>query len=298
MADTKLSITEIVTAKIFVKNEEFGNFAATIEYGFRKPKNFEMYPMRINQVVAYKGDIEVVIRSVNIAADNFLPEDLSVGFCARIGENIIVDENNNPVKLNANIQPKHLWVIENKKNGYFEQNPGDTHAFAFDIALDEGQEPTLEQTEAGYQKTSDTTGLFQSLFCILINDDAVANFREVQKMAKEMYDNQFVQTRGTTRVGGGVTRGGGGVTRGGGEKPMMTLAEFLKDAKLACAVKGREFTAKTTSVKRTFVEGSLITRMIRVYVTPEEDIDEAAKKIFGLDQEEEDNLPPPVFKSN
>lgn len=289
MANKLLSITDFATAQIFAKNHEFGNFAATIKYSLRKPKNFLRYPMRINEVVVYEGDIEVVIEVIDIAADNFLPEDLSIGFCGRIGENIIVDENNKPVKLDAKIQPKHVWVIENKKNGYFEQNPGDTHAFAFKLALEPGQEPTLEQIEAGFMKTSDTTGLFQFLFCIFIDDNAVANFREVQKMAKEMYEKQFVQTGGVTRGGGGVTRGSGG-----GSNAKMTQAEFLKDAKLACAVKGRLLTTKSTSVKRTFVEESLITRITRVYVTPEKDVDEAAKKIFGLD-EEEDIFPPPVF---
>lgn len=283
MTDKK-SITDFVTAQIFAKNLEFGNFAATIRYSLRKPKNFLRYPMRINEVVAKEGDIEVVIEVIDIAADNFLSEDLSIGFCGRIGENIILDD------VDPKIQPKHVWVIENKKNGYFEQNPGDTNAFAFKLALEEGQEPTLEQIEAGFVKTSDTTGLFQFLLCILIDDNAVANFREIQKEAKKMYENQFVQIGGVTRGGGGVTRGSG---NGGGAK--MTRAEFLKDAKLACAVKGRLLTTKSTSVKRTFVEGSLITRMIRVYITPEEDVDEAAKKIFGLD-EEEDILAPLVFK--
>ena len=327
MSDTRDLVTKTQLAKICVKHEEFGNFFVTILYGFRSPDQSGMYPIRANEVVVHTGEIVVVIDSVEIKSSDLLfeEEDLAVGFFGRIGENIIVDENGKAVKLDPNIKPQGGWVIKNKKNdNFFSQNPGDRYTWAFNQALEPGQEPTQEQLEAGFQKTSETTGLFQCVFYILIRDEAIERFNEVQQMAKQMFENQSNQStdRGVTRSG--VMRGGDGVTRSGGEgvtrsgvmrggegvtrsgamrggggvtQPVFkSRAEFIQNAALACAVKGREHTTKYTSFRGTFVEGSLKAFTTRVYITIEDDINTAAKKIFGLDQEED--VLPPVFKSS
>ena len=307
MSDTRDLVTKTQLVKICVKHEVFGNFFTTIRYGFRSPDQSGMYPIRANEVVVHTGEIVVVIDSVEIKSSDLLfeEEDLAVGFFGRIGENIIVDENGKAVKLDPNIKPQGGWVIKNKKNdNFFSQNPGDRYTWAFNQALEPGQEPTQEQLEAGFQKTSETTGLFQCVFYILIRDEAIERFNEVQQMAKQMFENQSNQStdRGVTRSG--AMRGGEGVTRsgamrggGGVTQPVFkSRAEFIQNAALACAVKGREHTTKYTSFRGTFVEGSLNAFTTRVYITIEDDINTAAKKIFGLDQEEEDVLPP-VFKS-
>ena len=319
MSDTRDLVTKTQLAKICVTDKEFGNFFATIRYGFRSPDQSGMYPIRANEVVVHTGEIVVVIDSVEIKSSDLLfeEEDLAVGFFGRIGENIIVDENGKAVKLDPNIKPQGGWVIKNKKNGnFFSQNPDDRYTWAFNQALEPGQEPTQEQLEAGFQKTSETTGLFQCVFYILIRDEAIERFNKVQQMAKQMFENQSNQStdRGVTRSGvmrggegvtrSGAMRGGEGVTRsgamrggGGVTQPVFkSRAEFIQNAALACAVKGREHTTKYTSFRGTFVEGSLNAFTTRVYITIEDDINTAAKKIFGLDQEEEDVLPP-VFKS-
>ena len=328
MSDTRDLVTETQLAKICVTDKKFGNFFTTIRYGFRSPDNRGMYPIRANEVVVHTGEIGVVIYSVEIKSSDliFEEEDLAVGFFGRIGENIIVDENGKAVKLDPNTKPQGGWVIENKENSnFFIQNPDEKYTWAFNQALEPGQEPTQEQLEAGFQKTSETTGLFQCVFYILIRDEAIEKFDKVQHMAKQMFENQSNQStdRGVTRSG--AMRGGEGVTRSGGEgvtrsgamrggegvtrsgamrggggvtQPVFkSRAEFIQNAALACAVKGREHTTKYTSFRGTFVVGSLKAFTTRVYITIEDDIKTAAEKIFGLDQEEEDVLPP-VFKSS
>lgn len=296
MSDTKSLVTRTQIAKISVENIEFGNFFATIQYGFRSPYQSKMYPIRANEVVVRKGEIEVVIYSVEIKSSNLLfeEEDLAVGFFGRIGENIIVDENGKAVKLDPNILPESGWIIENKKNNnFYIQNPDDNYTWAFVQALEPGQEPTQEQLEAGFQKTSETTGLFQCVFYITIRNEAIERFNKVQQMFEDQ-SNQSI-SRGVTRGGGGGggMRGGGGVT----QPVLKTREEFLKNTALACAVRGREHTTKYTRFRGMFVKGSLKVITTRVYITNEDDIDAAAEKIFGLDQEEE-NVPPPVFMSD
>lgn len=148
------------------------------------------------RVVGNEAPVVINVSNISINSINRNDCEYALGFAV---DNLEPYYNSENETLPNNIERDGtMWTIPaNDRTSYkFDQNPKAKYQWNIKYAADIGYEPTEEEKELGFEKTSEKTGLIYVTFMVFKKD-------------KPNYEPSKSITRGVTR---GVTRG---ATRGG-----------------------------------------------------------------------------------
>lgn len=264
---------------------DLGNFGAQVEISF-KSESGKICPMRGIEVILPEGGFSVVAKA-NIVASDVNPKDLYVGLRVVTKDEIILNSENNPKKLEPKEKPIGVpRLIEDEEKEEFTENPDNKRKFFCTSTRQEDQKLNPEYTNV-VTTTSESVqiGMVQIVVTIYIKTSVLKSLQEFKNYERISKANAGTLTRGCN------FRGGGGVP-----PKMMTREEFLENAYVASIVDGDLVTQKYSTVDVKYIVGSTVATVFRFYVTHEKNLDTAVEKIFGCDKKEEDDILLPLLK--